>query len=525
MASQEEWNQARRRKNVSENCHKERALNRSTSTCSVFSLMWIVFFYCFPDLASAVPIELNHQGVVKVNGDLFDGTGEFRFALLDPDSGNNVWTNDGSGIGSASIPGSGIELQVSNGLYDIDLGDTSHSEYGTPRKRASFRMTTSPSGSGSMTAPNGLRQMEPDQSLSHSPYSAQAEEARHAETADHAVTATTSLNGIPPGYAIVSSTSTEPAGFVLVDLLRSGDFWQSKAPIPLAKTGAYVGTIHNRIYVAGGSIGNESKTSSHHEYDPVSNTWRPRAPMPFPRSLGVSAVVNGRLYAMGGSISEEELTNANEFYDPVTNEWTPMEPMPTRRYLMGAGLIAGKIYVAGGISATPQFARSDVVEVYDPELDSWGPLSPMSQPRANFAAAPLDGKLYCIAGRVTNDGSPPSRTDTVDIYDPVADSWDDTTLQFPLAVTNPSALAIFGRLFVCGGLMDNTVFSDKLFEYDPDLDEWIERTPMLSARRLQSMTEAIGRIFVMGGSAPDGGVLDTNEVYAPLRDLYVFEKD
>ena len=43
-----------------------------------------------------VPRQLNHQGVVRVNGVPFNGTGLFRFAIIDPLSGVNGWRNDGS---------------------------------------------------------------------------------------------------------------------------------------------------------------------------------------------------------------------------------------------------------------------------------------------------------------------------------------------------------------------------------------------------------------------------------------------
>lgn len=59
------------------------------------TLALISMFLGLPAFAD-VPGQINHQGVVKVNGVPFDGTGLFRFAIVDPDAPKNLWSNDGS---------------------------------------------------------------------------------------------------------------------------------------------------------------------------------------------------------------------------------------------------------------------------------------------------------------------------------------------------------------------------------------------------------------------------------------------
>src|SRR2546428_13417792 len=71
-----------------------------------------------------VPQMINHQGSVKVNGANFNGTGYFRFALVDGAGSLAYWSNDGSGA-SGSQPSAAIALPVANGLYSAFLGDTS----------------------------------------------------------------------------------------------------------------------------------------------------------------------------------------------------------------------------------------------------------------------------------------------------------------------------------------------------------------------------------------------------------------
>ncbi|MCA9436706.1 MAG: hypothetical protein KC978_13055, partial [Candidatus Omnitrophica bacterium] len=153
----------------------------------------------FPVLESVgeIPLKINHQGVVKVNGEPFSGTGEFRFALIDSESGDELWTNDGSSSASLGFPNLGVVIPVVSGLYSVNLGDASLTH-----------MTAIPAeifdGSNLLLRiwfsdqVNGVQRLFPDHVLSSAPYSflslramvaGQAEEATHATESDHADTA------------------------------------------------------------------------------------------------------------------------------------------------------------------------------------------------------------------------------------------------------------------------------------------------------------------------------------------------
>ena len=69
---------------------------------------------------------MNHQGRLTVNGVNFDGTGHFKFALVEGDPvTSTLWTTDGTGVG---MPGSesvgSLSVPVSNGHYAVALGAT-----------------------------------------------------------------------------------------------------------------------------------------------------------------------------------------------------------------------------------------------------------------------------------------------------------------------------------------------------------------------------------------------------------------
>ena len=75
-------------------------------------------------LASAqVPQMINYQGRVAVGDPAvnFDGTGEFRFALVNEDGSTSYWSNDGTST-DGSEPTGAVSLPVTKGLYSVLLG-------------------------------------------------------------------------------------------------------------------------------------------------------------------------------------------------------------------------------------------------------------------------------------------------------------------------------------------------------------------------------------------------------------------
>ncbi len=76
-----------------------------------------------------VPQLLNYQGRVTVGGTNFDGTGQFKFALVSATGATNFWSHDGR---TAGQPLTALSLTVSKGLYAVLLGDTSVSGMNVP---------------------------------------------------------------------------------------------------------------------------------------------------------------------------------------------------------------------------------------------------------------------------------------------------------------------------------------------------------------------------------------------------------
>jgi hypothetical protein len=72
---------------------------------------------------AAVPQLLNHQGRIAVAGVNFNGSGQFKFALVDATGLTTYWSNDGTNNANTE-PTSPVTLAVTKGLYSVLLGDT-----------------------------------------------------------------------------------------------------------------------------------------------------------------------------------------------------------------------------------------------------------------------------------------------------------------------------------------------------------------------------------------------------------------
>jgi hypothetical protein len=87
-------------------------MNRSV--CTGVAVVLLVLGAAFQPCLAQVPGILNYQGRVVVNGTNFDGTGQFKFALVNGTGATTYWSN---GVGAVSVP-------VAKGLYAVLLGDT-----------------------------------------------------------------------------------------------------------------------------------------------------------------------------------------------------------------------------------------------------------------------------------------------------------------------------------------------------------------------------------------------------------------
>ena len=160
--------------------------------------------------AFAVPSLLNHQGRIAVSGVNFNGSGQFKFALVNANGSVTYWSNDGSST-AGSQPTAAVTLTVANGLYAVLLGNTELTnmtaiapaalEYADVRLRVWFNDGT-----------KGFQQISPDQRLAAVPYSIKSQKALAADA----------LNGLLSGDVTGGQATTTIADATVTGKLLTG---------------------------------------------------------------------------------------------------------------------------------------------------------------------------------------------------------------------------------------------------------------------------------------------------------------
>ena len=118
-----------------------------------------------------VPNRLAFQGSVLSGGQPFSGTGHFKFALVGAGGSPAYWSNDGTGVGpSPAMPSSSVVLTVTDGLFNVLLGDTSQPGMSMPLSPDLFTTSSRWLRVWFDDGVNGFQQLSPDAPLTSVPF-------------------------------------------------------------------------------------------------------------------------------------------------------------------------------------------------------------------------------------------------------------------------------------------------------------------------------------------------------------------
>jgi N-acetylneuraminic acid mutarotase len=172
--------------------------------------------------------------------------------------------------------------------------------------------------------------------------------------------------------------------------------WAERAPMPGPRDHAAVAASGDLVYVSGGGeIARPAAYANLWAYDPAADSWTDLAPMPGRRWQHAMVALDGVLYVVGGLIDGAADHTRTWAYDIATNTWrTDLDRLPTAREHLAAVVAGGRIVALGGRMGT----NLPTVEIYDPVTDSWAPGPDMSTPRGGFAAATLADGIHVTGG-------------------------------------------------------------------------------------------------------------------------------
>ena len=280
----------------------------------------------------------------------------------------------------------------------------------------------------------------------------------------------------------------------------------------------------NRVLIAGGTTVPDSTTNalaSAEIFMRATNTVGPASgPMAIPRwQLVAIPIMNGKVLVVGGACDDNDTgcnaaTDATkaELFDPKTNTFSlTSHPLTVARNYIRAVLLAdGRVLISSALSMTadvydpvadtftavPTLAIHTfgfmvrlrdgrallgagdgtqlAAELFDPKTNTFSMAAPLHDGRSMLTAHTLpDGRVMAIGGASISAGGVNNPQDSVELYDPVANTW--TVATYKLSTPrcwHASALVRDGTVVVMGGYNVNlscalTSASQNVDQIDP----------------------------------------------------------
>lgn len=307
-----------------------------------------------------------------------------------------------------------------------------------------------------------------------------------------------------------------------VTVMESLGIWRTDLPdAPLAVLDAGSAVLGDRLYMVGGKtstgpINNVYVYNPGNPFEASDDIWAPAPSLPG-KAVENPAVVayGGALYSFGGSTAPfSGAVNTAYTFKPGSG-WTLLPNMPTARGGAQAAVLNNKIYVVGGLGADG--ASLNTVEAFDPVTGKWI-TDPLADPaelqtrRDNPGIAVADGKLHVFGGRTRNANGTTvvGALNTMEIYDPVGDSW-----MFGAPMLNGRRTmavgTLNGRIQAIGGEGGSAL--DLTQEYIPGTGSWRTLPDILTPRHGAAVGTINDVIYVAAGG-PQAGSSFTNATEA-----------
>jgi N-acetylneuraminic acid mutarotase len=525
--------------------------------------------------ASVLPCRAQVTGVIHYQGRLlagatvFDGTGQFKFALVNSDASQTLWRSapDTNNDGEPDQP---VSVAVARGLYAVNLGDS------TVANMAAIPLSVFTDKIGGLaTDPlflrvwfndgvSGFQRLTPDQRISAVSFAMAAAHAQVAASVpDASITAAKLAPGAlqaintqiaalqtqvttlaaqvavlgggggsgPSGGVLVSSS---PADAALLDLgyasftSVAAPAWVNgtadNAPSPRSGHAAVWVPSLGQMFVWGGQLGANTYSAAGGLYGPNSDQWQQVPPVGAPEArLGHTLIWSGTEALIWGGFSASGFLNTGGRFDPVAFAWQVLstQTAPAARDGHVAVWLAPSMIIWGGRNSSG--LRNDGA-IYNPAADLWTALTLPNPPEARSgASAVLANDRILIwggngAGGALNTGAQlifqltPSVTPL---------GWQTiATLNSPAPRTGHTTVMAGAKMIVWGGKDGGTLLGDGAI-YDPAADTW---QPMPSANSPSPRSGHVAvwtgeEMLVFGGQTASGPTA-TGGAYNPTNNLW-----
>ncbi len=488
--------------------------------------------FCFvsPFTAMAqVPGLLNYQGRISVGTTGFEGTGQFKLALVNSGASQTYWRN-AADANNDGEPDASVSVSVSRGLYSLMLGDTSLANMavlppGVFTNSAVYLRVWFNDGVG------GFQLLTPDQRVSSAGYSLIS-----AAVTDGAVTAPKLGTDVAAQLAALSAQLTtlsnrlntaEGHGSTAVSsdpqdttLLSSGYVsfystaaldWKSGSGIeaPGARFGHTAIWTGQDMVVWGGYLGSDNYAASGGNYAPTTDSWTPISTFSAPSGRqSHSAVWSGTEMIVWGGFGSGGYVNTGGRYQPSAQVWNSLNASgaPSARSDHACVWTGNRMIVWGGRGPAGYLANG---ALYDPAANQWTALTVASPPEARHSAVAVwAGTRLIVWGGEAALGPVSSGGRLLVDAAGTPQSWQTTaTANAPSARGGHSGIWTGQKLIVWGGRNGSSFLGDGAL-YDPATDAWttLPTAGAPSARAGHVALWTGSEMLVFGGEDGNGTV-------------------
>ena len=445
------------------------------------ALVVLSSFLLAPGSFSQVPQLLNYQGRVTVIGTNFNGTGQFKFALVNGNGTQTYWSNDGTS-NAGSQPTASVSLPVLNGLYSVLLGNAllpnmtivPVTVFTNPdvRLRVWFN-------DGS----HGFQLLTPDQRIAAVGYAIMA-----GNVPDGSITGAKLAVGAVGAANIADGaiTSTQLAAGAAAANLNAGG--QSA----VASGGVIMSTNPNATELLNAGYVRLTGIETAERFKPLHN-----AP-PGDRYIHTAVWTGTEMIVWGGVNSNSTYLNDGARYNPTFDLWTPLSKInaPSERAGHTGVVAAGIMLIWGGTNASTPFGDGGY---YNPASDEWTTIpANVNVPARAYHTAVVTGSNEMIVWGGLGAGGVPLNS---------GGRFNFTQFQSVTTLTNAPAVRYVHRavwtgteMIVWGGALSGSSFYNNGAHYNPTTNTWAAMSASpLGARYAHVMVWNGSRVLIWGG--------------------------
>jgi N-acetylneuraminic acid mutarotase len=518
----------------------------SFMTVTARLLVVVCLLHSLPVLAQVTGV-VHYQGELLVWPSAFDGTGQFKFALVNSAASETFWRNapDADNDGE---PDQAVSVAVAHGLYAVSLGDAALANM-APIPLSVF----SDKIGGLVSDPlylrvwfhdgaNGFQHLAPDQRISAVSFAMVA-----ATVPDASITAAKLAPGALQAGSIAGTLASAQIPELDAAKIVSGTLDEARLPANVAlknpdldDLAAQIASMRTRVALSSPSPGLTGQVLVSQNpaeptfltlgYAPFTSIAAPAwnngttGGVPSPRygHAVVWAPSIGEMIVWGGQLSANTYAASGGLYRPDADQWRPVPPVNAPVARRGHTMIwdGNAAYVWGG------FSESGFLNTggrFAPGPYDWKTLATANAPEARDGHVAVWFAPFMVvwggrnAAGLRSDGA---------LYHTANNEWTPLTLvNAPAARSGASAVADSNRVLVWGGIGGAGVLNtgaQLVFRRAPSVPlRWttISTVNAPSARTAHTAVMAGTRMIVWGGRN-GGTLLSDGKIYNPTTDTW-----